>query len=305
MALTWGPYKLSTAKPNAPKIPFFDAGTTIWGDILDGIPKDATYLWANSSIVFEDGTDATIDNGVYLHHYGIFDLDKTTKQISSCIGILTPSKPSLFTGGVEDKGDSFYTSPDGKFNSGFYVGPTDKMLSTGQVVNYSNKTMEVYARLEIEFIPGRVKDALDVGIQSMSVTGCGLNIAITPKKDETTMNLKSRNFPVVQDGYIIGATGHLHDGGVNLVVQINGKDMCNSRAIYGGTAATAKMDDGRVWETISQMTHCVDPFPIKRGDNITVEANYDFAKHPSRKQNGGMSDAEQMGIAFVAFGWKP
>jgi hypothetical protein len=57
--------------------------------------------------------------------------------------------------------------------------------------------------------------------------------------------------------------------------------MCNSQAIYGGGAATAKMKDGRVWQTISRMTHCVDPFPIKRGDNITVEANYDFAKHPS------------------------
>ena len=50
-----------------------------------------------------------------------------------------------------------------------------------------------------------VKDALDVGIQSMSVTGCGINIAITPKKDEKTMNLNSRIFPVVEDGYIIGA----------------------------------------------------------------------------------------------------
>jgi hypothetical protein len=268
----------------------------MWTDILEGIPKDATYLWANSSIVYEDGKDATIDNGVYLHHYGIFDMDKTTKRVSSCIGVLTPDRPSLFTGGVEDKGDSFYTSPDGKFNSGFYVGPKDKMMSTAQVVNYSNKTKEVYARLEIEFVPGRVKDALDVGIQSMSVTGCGINIAITPKKDDKSMSLKSRLFPVIEDGYIIGATyvqigrfnriltvcsGHLHDGGVNLVVKVNGKVNCDSKAIYGGTAATAKMEDGRVWETIHQMTHCIDPFPIKRGDNITVEANYDFVNHPS------------------------
>jgi hypothetical protein len=133
-------------------------------------------------------------------------MDKTTKQVSSCSGILTPSRPSLFTGGVEDKGDSWYTSPDGRFNSGFYVSPKDKMFSTGQVVNYSNKTQEVYAKLEVEFIPGRVKDALEVGIQSMSVTGCGINIVIMPKKDETNLNLKSRNFPVVEDGYIIGAT---------------------------------------------------------------------------------------------------
>ena len=65
-----------------------------------------------------------------------------------------------------------------------------------------------------------------------------------------------------------------------MVVRVNGKDKCNSQAIYGGAAATAKMEDGRVWQTISRMTHCVDPFPIARGDNITIEANYDFASHP-------------------------
>jgi hypothetical protein len=188
-------------------VPFIDAGTKMWTDILEDIPKDATYLWSNSTLVYADGSDATIRTGVYTHHYGIFDFDKTTKRVSSCTGILTPTRPSLFTGGVEDKGDAWYTSPDGKFQSGFYVGARDKMVSTGMVVNYSDKTQEVYARLEIEYVEGRVKDSLEVGIQSMSVTGCGLdNIAITPKKDEKTSNLKSRVYPVTEDGYIIGAT---------------------------------------------------------------------------------------------------
>jgi hypothetical protein len=65
------------------------------------------------------------------------------------------------------------------------------------------------------------------------------------------------------------------------VVKVNGKVNCDSKAIYGGSTATAKMEDGRLWETINQMTHCIDPFPIKKGDNITVEANYDYVKHPS------------------------
>jgi hypothetical protein len=74
--------------------------------------------------------------------------------------------------------------------------------------------------------------------------------------------------------------GHLHDGGVNMLVKVNDKVTCDSRAKYGGNEATAKMDDGRVWETIHEMERCVDPFPIKKGDNISVEANYDYVKHP-------------------------
>ena len=144
MILTWGPYKLAPPKVRygvenirtllccvlnigvsqmPPKVPFFDAGTTMWTDILEGIPKNATYLWANTSIVYDDGTDATIDNGVYLHHYGIFDMDKTTKRVSSCIGILTPTRPSLFRGGVEDKGDRLLARlPTASSTAGFYVG---------------------------------------------------------------------------------------------------------------------------------------------------------------------------------------
>jgi hypothetical protein len=140
-----------------------------------------------------------------LHHYGVFDIDKTGKQLTVCTG-LTPTRPSLFTGGAEDKGDSYYTTPDGSFNSGYYIGRDDKILSVAQVVNYANKTQKVFAKLEVEYIPGKIKDALEVGIQSMSVTGCGLNLAIMPNKDAKGLHMESQNFPVLHDGYIIGAS---------------------------------------------------------------------------------------------------
>jgi hypothetical protein len=182
-----------------------DSGTTLWNTFLNGFPKDATYLWANTSIVYEDGSDATIENGVYLHHYGVFDIDKTGKQLTVCTG-LTPTRPSLFTGDSEDKGDSLYTTPDGTFNSGYYIGRDDKMLSVAQVVNYANKTQKVFAKIEVEYIPGKIKDALEVGIQSMSVTGCGLNLFIMPDKDAKEMHMASQKFPILNDGYIIGAS---------------------------------------------------------------------------------------------------
>ena len=140
-----------------------------------------------------------------MHHYGIFDIDKAGKQLTICPG-LTPARPSLFTGGAEDKGDSWYTTLDGSFNSGYYIGRDDKLLSTAMVVNYANKPQKVFSRLEIEYVPGKVKDALEVGIQSMSVTGCGLNLAIMPKNDGKQMHVQSPNYPVLHDGYFIGGS---------------------------------------------------------------------------------------------------
>jgi hypothetical protein len=57
--------------------------------------------------------------------------------------------------------------------------------------------------------------------------------------------------------------------------------MCDSKAVYGGASSTAIREDGQTWETINRMTKCMIPIPVKKGDNFTIEANYDFIKHPS------------------------
>jgi hypothetical protein len=186
-------------------IPFLDAGATFWNNLIEGIPKDATYLYANASMVYEDGTDATVANGVYLHHYGLYDINRGGQQLTICPG-LTPPRPSLFAGLAEDKGDSYYTSPDGKFNSGFYIGAKDKTMAVAEVINYTNTTKHVYNIVEMEYVPGRVPGALEVNIQSMSVTGCGPNIAIIPEKGQDRMDIKSQQFPVLADGYILSAS---------------------------------------------------------------------------------------------------
>jgi hypothetical protein len=177
----------------------------MWNTLVDGIPKDATYLYANTSLEYEDGTYATVDNGVYLHHYGLYDVNRGGQQLSSCPG-LTPPRPSLFTGGAEDKGDSYFTSQDGQFNSGYYIGLRDKTMAVAEVINYTNVTKKVYNVVEMEYVPGRVAGSLEVNIQSMSVTGCGPNLAIFPEKGQKVMTMKSPEFPILVDGYILSSS---------------------------------------------------------------------------------------------------
>jgi hypothetical protein len=68
----------------------------------------------------------------------------------------------------------------------------------------------------------------------------------------------------------------LHDGGSNILLKINEKVICDSKAIYGGKDAEI---DG--WATVSGMTICETPSPVKKGDILTIEANYDMVTHPA------------------------
>jgi hypothetical protein len=71
----------------------------------------------------------------------------------------------------------------------------------------------------------------------------------------------------------------MHDGGTAVSLSINGKEYCNSKALYGGKGGTLTID-GKSWETIRQMEECNVPFPVKKGDVLKVEASYDTKAHP-------------------------
>jgi hypothetical protein len=61
---------------------------------------------------------------------------------------------------------------------------------------------------------------------------------------------------------------------------INDKYICSSKAVYGGTTGTLADKDGKKWETISEMTGCPGPIVVKKGDYMTMVAEYDLKKHP-------------------------
>jgi hypothetical protein len=73
----------------------------------------------------------------------------------------------------------------------------------------------------------------------------------------------------------------MHDGGTGIEMTINGKVACKSDAIYGGPGGTRKSDDGKVWETMSGVKECLGPMEVKKGDIITLKADYDLEKHPA------------------------
>jgi hypothetical protein len=61
----------------------------------------------------------------------------------------------------------YYTTPNGKFDSGYYVPPSVKASMSGEIINYLREEQRLYIQFDSEFVLGRVgqqavKSALSV-----------------------------------------------------------------------------------------------------------------------------------------------
>lgn len=94
---------------------------------------------------------ATIDNNVYNHHVQLFDVGKSADQTVKC-GKMEASDvksgfkiPGAYIGGnASDGAPSLFTTPDGTFNSGYYLGEKSKTIMSAELVNYGREAKDVY-----------------------------------------------------------------------------------------------------------------------------------------------------------------
>src|SRR6195952_5114098 len=183
-----------------------DPNGNTWNSIANGIPLDSTVLFASTTLQYEDGKIADASNGVYNHHVAFISSSKSNPQLLGCPG----QKPSLFKqpstimGASEEIGASSYTTPDGVFNSGYYIGKNERIMVTGEVVNYTNDTKKIYSVSDLEYIPGRPAGSLDVSVQVVSVNQCeSSDISLHPPAGKKVYSFKSQNMTILQDGYIM------------------------------------------------------------------------------------------------------
>jgi hypothetical protein len=142
-------------------------------------------------------------------------------------------------------------------------------------VNLTNNTKEVFAEVDMEYVPRKTK--FDTSAENLSVAQCEKSgVGIRPPAGQKKFRMSSKKMIMQKDGYIYNARGHLHDGGTNLQLVLNGKVICDSHAEYGGAAQT-----NGAWQTISSMSSCPKNVEVKKGDTLTIESFYDLERHPS------------------------
>ncbi|RDI85061.1 hypothetical protein Vi05172_g5044 [Venturia inaequalis] len=334
----YGPIELLGANVTRAWSPFrMDPKGNSWTNIAGGLPSDITVLSANTTLQYEDGSNAGLETGVYNHHVMFGDVTRRSIVPLVCVnpawstaGKSTNDGPggghggmnmgggghgggpasmpmSVFMGTSADTGTTGatqFSTPDGMFNSGYYLTPETKIIMAGEVVNYTNETKKIFAVSDMEYIPGKPEGLLETAVMIASVTQCDINQNLKAPEGKTQFGFTSKEMEITGDGWILTRRGHVHDGGTTVSIIVNNATICDSTAIYGTNGQTLKNADGSQWQTVSAMSECNEPTKVKKGDKVVIDARYDLDLHPARKHIGG-GMAEEMGMMSFLFASDP
>ena len=268
-----------------------DGGGTGHNFLTDSdFPTDMVLLDAVVEIQDEKFKRLSLKENFYTHHFLAYDTGKPQKASFACENgrpaKYVPVPSSVIFGGAAEDAEAHYGTPriPGK-KTGYHVKKNSPILMNIDVVNYNKGDMNVYASAEMEYIPGRPAEYLDVYPVFVPVTACDpgsmLPGIVQMPKGQSKWSLQSNGIVAAEDSILFLFRGHMHDGGSNVETKVNGKTVCNSRALYGGDGKVGKTSDGKNWETIGDMVTCPDGVVVKKGDKISLNANYDLIAHPA------------------------
>jgi hypothetical protein len=282
-------------------------------NLSDGIPRNATVLAARWSWVYEDGTEAGPTNDVYLHHLISSDVTKLKANPFSGCNAFDELVGRQFNNRGQDSGEkeTLYMVQNSSLVSGYHLGALPIIRVQYDLINYSRQTKNVYLQLTLEYLRGR--RGLDTGTVLESVGGIHrlphssgqLTDGRAGCENDVPLNVNGtttgRVINVSEDATIVWACGHMHPGGSQVNMEINGRLACGSSAIYDEK------------HTLSSMTLCPVPIEIKEGDKIVLTSTYDTKAHPMRKSTeaggheahlvgGGHDVMGMMGIVYTVKG---
>jgi len=271
-------------------------------------PTDITVLRTISYTVDEKFQQTDTADGLYNHHDVFFDMGKKSAGYLGCSGKPLPAMTAniLMGGATETSVSTYYRNSSG-IKSGYYIAPQSKIAVMLDMVNYKDVPRAVYIEAVVDYLPGKQEGWLEsqTGIINLGLcdggTGAFQANNVHAPTGVSKFSLKAQKpVEITADGYIISATGHLHDGGIQMEVSVNGKLACVSKAEYGGPGHTAIGPDGKEWTTIAETKPCPEALKVSKGDKIMLEAKFDFDQHPARQSAHG-EEAEGMALLGVIF----
>jgi hypothetical protein len=221
-----------------------------------GMCTSCTLLSAHYRLVHPNGQEATPKEGVYIHHMTSFlSPKKSDNPIGGSINL--GSGGAYFIDRGEDSGetDTVFTSPDGKFDSGYQVNGKPSITVSYDFVNYKDVAQQLHLELEYEWLDGIV--GRDAGHTLKSVAG-------SPKLNGKSVGMGMK---ITKDTIIPWARGHLHQGGVSMSLLVNGAEKCVSKATYAPSGV------------ITNMSLCPEPIKLKAGDTLSIASYYDINAH--------------------------
>jgi hypothetical protein len=195
-------------------------------------------------------------------------------------------------------------------DAGYPLRKADRIALIVDLMNQNFEDKVVYVTIYYDYVEGIREDWDQVKPVWFDIDQCALS-EIFPPAQTNAFTITATTWDSNVNGDIIGLAGHLHDGGTNVVVEADGKLVCDSIASYGGSPeflskpqpepSSGHSHGGT--EHISDMTACTPGkglgIPeIKNGQQWSLKAVYDFGKFKGMVRDNGNLDSV-MGIAIM------
>jgi hypothetical protein len=185
------------------------------------IPKDTfcggecTVISGKAGLEFENGTQADVSKGVYIHHILSTNNQKTVAPfVSKCDttdDVTTIKRPAVakagFVGVSDDNGNEplIYGTADGSIEGGYWVSKGDSFGVWADLVNLNSEPKQLYLTYDLEYLEGHV--GADSQGSLLSVSGCRARKIATAASGPA--NTTSGKFRFFRDGYLVNGSEYL------------------------------------------------------------------------------------------------
>jgi len=235
----YGPFNVNGGGPNGGE-------GMLWNNPSPTITKpcsDCMLLGMNAGLEYLDGKDANTDTKMWLHHMVLFNIGKgawdatcTTFGLPHMIvGSLPASSERIFSSGNE-RTTVFFNPP--WYNSsdiGYPVYAADRFGLITDLMNMNPDRKTVYLTMYYDYVDGRPANYKEVKPVWFDVAQCGTS-EVSGRAPGSKFDVKATTWSANFEGEVLHAGGHLHDGGTELDLVVDGKVVCQSMPTYGTDA---------------------------------------------------------------------
>jgi hypothetical protein len=199
-------------------------------------------------------------------------------------------------------------------NAGYPVRKADRLALIIDLMNQNAEDKVVYLTMYYDYVEGIRKDWTEVKPVWFDVAQCAFSEVFPPKQDGQ-FTITASPWVSTINGQVYGLGGHVHDGGTNVRIEVDGKQICNSVASYGSNPEFVQKSlpagghsHGGATEHVSGMTMCTKGgglglSDIKEGQRWVLKADYDYKKFKGMTNKSRKQDTI-MGIAVMYVGLK-
>ena len=174
---------------------------------------------------------------MWLHHMVVFTVGNERKD-ATC-GKQTMSLPHMLIGSSSQYSERFFSSGNerthaqmpnwGVTNVGYHLHTSDKFSFIVDLMNENQEDKTVYLTLTWDYIPGAQPQMDDMRPVWFDVAQC-LTSDVAAPHQTGKFTLTAPTWEANFEGEILGAAGHLHDGGVAMNLYADDKLACKSSA---------------------------------------------------------------------------